>query len=413
MIANRHHLAGPKRSSAAAQARAAALFAGCQPDGRDAAEKGCNTMARTRPRANAQALAASPKTFEQRDDWMRAVLASDLPPVAARFAICIALRLNVESRQCNPSFATLAADSHVGERSAYRLVTLLEHAGWIAVQRTRGRLSNQYVLLNPANSMAGFNPAKSDAATLPKRPRNPANRMADEKRNRILDGERLHAPPSRGRESVALTREDAPDDPGRAALRAAAGSEDEPEARVSPRRDAVGPNDAAPSENNKENSGDTVTSGPNGPSVAALDQERAWRELSGEIWRRGWASDDTPKALAIGKQVFTKACREGVHTAHILEGARTWIAAADAPRYLPALPQWLAAKGWRRPPPTKRKTLPHGGGKSPRRDHRRNGNKIDATRIAFMQGGYVEGADGRLYHPDGDEGSCLTWRAAP
>ena len=107
-----------------------------------------------------QALANSPKTFAERDHWMRVVLASDLPDAAARVAVAIGLHLHVKSGRCDPSYITLAAESHVGEQSIYRLVAMLEHTGWIAIQRTRGRGNcNQYILLNPATAMTGFKPA--------------------------------------------------------------------------------------------------------------------------------------------------------------------------------------------------------------------------------------------------------------
>jgi Helix-turn-helix domain len=93
---------------------------------------------------------ANPSTFLDRDNWIRAVLASDLPDSAVRVAIAIALHLRVKTGQCNPSFPTLARESHLVERSIYRLVALLEHAGWIEVHRTRGgRLSNFYRLITP------------------------------------------------------------------------------------------------------------------------------------------------------------------------------------------------------------------------------------------------------------------------
>jgi hypothetical protein len=140
------------------------------------------------------ALARSPKTFAERDAWMRAVLASDLPDAAVRVAIRIALHLRVSTGRCDPSYTTLATESHVAERSVYRLVALLEQKGWLSIQRTRGRHSNQYVLLNPANPMAGLNPAiaetglnaanpdSRDNPTVPNRASNPANMVADKKR---------------------------------------------------------------------------------------------------------------------------------------------------------------------------------------------------------------------------------------
>jgi hypothetical protein len=141
----------------------------------------------------------SPKTFAERDSWIRAALAANLPDAAFRVAIAIAMHLHVKSGRCNPSYATLAAESHVPERSTYRLVDLLEQAGWIAIERGGGRrLSNQYVLLNPANMVAEFSGSKpcqsSDRVldgklcqigqeTLPNRPLNSANMVADKQRN--------------------------------------------------------------------------------------------------------------------------------------------------------------------------------------------------------------------------------------
>jgi hypothetical protein len=106
-----------------------------------------------------QALAASPKTFAERDNWMRAVIASDLPPIARVVAIRIALHLRITTGRCDPSFPTLAAESHISERTTYRLVDLLEHSGWIAVTRASGR-GNQYTLVTPDRTMAGVTSAK-------------------------------------------------------------------------------------------------------------------------------------------------------------------------------------------------------------------------------------------------------------
>jgi hypothetical protein len=39
----------------------------------------------------------------------------------------------------------------------------------------------------------------------------------------------------------------------------------------------------------------------------------------------------------------------------ILAGAGAWVSGADDPRFLKALPQWLAARCWEYPPPAKRK----------------------------------------------------------
>lgn len=40
---------------------------------------------------------------------------------------------------------------------------------------------------------------------------------------------------------------------------------------------------------------------------------------------------------------------------------------------------------------------------------RTNGNKVDLTKVALMQGGYVEDENGNLYHPDRNRTSGLYW----
>jgi hypothetical protein len=108
------------------------------------------------------------------------------------------------------------------------------------------------------------------------------------------------------------------------------------------------------------------------PSDSSADGEKedlGFRELR-SLWQRGHASDDTPKAIAIARNAFAKACSIADATT-IMDGAKAWVAAADAPRYLPALPQWLAAKGWEKPPPAKLHhdaTSKRGGGRGGGRD---------------------------------------------
>jgi hypothetical protein len=42
----------------------------------------------------------------------------------------------------------------------------------------------------------------------------------------------------------------------------------------------------------------------------------------------------------------------------IIEAAKRWVEAADAPRFLPPLVKWLSAGGWNNDPPQKRTALP-------------------------------------------------------
>ena len=141
--------------------------------------------------------ATQPSTFLERDEWLRAVLASDLPHVAARVALAIGQHLRVRTGRCDPSFAGIATASHVSERTVYRLVTLLEHAGWIAMQRGgRGQgQRNQYILTYPDTAQSGFYPDTAQsglddvtltqlcqASTLPKRALYPDTTVAVKKR---------------------------------------------------------------------------------------------------------------------------------------------------------------------------------------------------------------------------------------
>jgi hypothetical protein len=136
--------------------------------------------------------AKNPKTFLERDDWVRAVVAANLPHATARIAVAIGMHLRVESGRCNPRYKTVSGASHVSERSVFRHVELLVRTGWLALEQKIG-CSNQHFLLTPANSMAEVGdqplpnrartPAKSRGGPLPNRGGTPANRLADKKRN--------------------------------------------------------------------------------------------------------------------------------------------------------------------------------------------------------------------------------------
>jgi hypothetical protein len=118
-----------------------------------------------------------------------------------------------------------------------------------------------------------------------------------------------------------------------------------------------------------------------------------FRELCA-IWQRGHARDDTPDTIAAARQAFVRALEEGADPADILDGAATWFAAfetGDGVRYLPALPNWLIAHGWEKPPPKKRRAA---------NGHRSNGYaKPDMFKITLEAGGYRENPDGSMYWP--------------
>jgi helix-turn-helix protein len=107
-----------------------------------------------------------PSTFLERDDWMRAVCASDLPHPAVRVAVRIGLHLYVKSGQCNPGIDTIATGTKLSERSVYRQIVLLERAGWVAIQRGgRGQgQRNQFTLVFPDKALSGKDAVYPDRA---------------------------------------------------------------------------------------------------------------------------------------------------------------------------------------------------------------------------------------------------------
>jgi hypothetical protein len=98
-------------------------------------------------------MAKNPSTFKERDDWIVALLAAELPHATARVGIAIAMQLTIKTGECDPPYKTLARASWVSERSIYRHVELLEHAGWIEIERATG-CANHFILCTPANPMA-------------------------------------------------------------------------------------------------------------------------------------------------------------------------------------------------------------------------------------------------------------------
>jgi hypothetical protein len=66
------------------------------------------------------------------------------------------------------------------------------------------------------------------------------------------------------------------------------------------------------------------------------------------IWARPWPDDE-----ADDRRAFSKACALAEPDV-IIAAASAWVAAADAPRYLPPLGKWLDGHGWEKPPPTRK-----------------------------------------------------------
>ena len=250
-----------------------------------------------------------PSTFLERDDWMRAVCASDLPHVTARIAVRIALHLRVTSGQCNPGIDKIAKGSNISERSAYRQIAALRRAGWIAIRRGGGReRCNEYVLRYPDRAVSGFkplNPDSGDNETLTERVVNPDNRWQTKRGTAKRTGAGAHTPAPRERErsrSLAV--------PGALA-----------------------------------------------PVGGALEQGKVAVDHFPEllaIWQRPWGEDE-PAA----HRAFAEASR-AADPDDIVAAARAWVATVE-PRFLKPLAAWLAKGLWQNQPPQRKPT--RNGGK--------------------------------------------------
>ena len=104
----------------------------------------------------------------------------------------------------------------------------------------------------------------------------------------------------------------------------------------------------------------------------------AWHALV-ELWAvRPWPM--TPRELAIARTAFVTAIANGTTVDAILAGAGAWVGAVSDPWFLKALPQWLAARCWEYPPPTKPKRQT-----GPRRGYQRR-EKTDLASMMYQLG---------------------------
>jgi hypothetical protein len=108
-------------------------------------------------------------TFKQRDVWMRALVADhSLSPMTRLVGVRLGLHFNCKTGRCDPSYATLAAEVAISERSAIRAVSSLKAQGWIAVKQRGGgyrTYSNNFTLQTPNDEVTGESPHKSDVVT--------------------------------------------------------------------------------------------------------------------------------------------------------------------------------------------------------------------------------------------------------
>ena len=81
------------------------------------------------------------KTFRDRDEWIKLMLAVDsdtLSPTHKIVAARIAFHYNIETGRCDPSLPTLANGTGMSERNVRRMINEIEDAGWLIAEKSRG-----------------------------------------------------------------------------------------------------------------------------------------------------------------------------------------------------------------------------------------------------------------------------------
>jgi hypothetical protein len=336
---------------------------------------------------------------------MQRASAPGIPASALKLAYLIAFKyMNRDTRSTFVGQDTLAADLDTTDRSVRNLLAILRPLG-LAIEPGNGRGKASVYRIE---AIGEGEKRKRDAA----KGGNSATEKVEtsfrptKERTKEAERECLRTPLSAGKETAPSAQDESPSIGGSAGAAPDLFGQHAERPQTKTETEPVAPKGTPEGE-----CADGVEINP--PAVVVGREEQDWRNLRA-LWERGWASDDTPKAQAIARQAFAKACREGADPGEIIDGARVWIAAfeaGDGVRYLPPLPQWLAIRGWEKAPAAKPKRGRNPSGRP--RDHlpRSNGNKVDGTRLAFQMAGYVEDENG-WHHPDGDEGSSFDWRAS-
>ncbi len=102
-------------------------------------------------------------TLQQRDDWVKALLASGEHETRQRVGIRLALFLNIKTGRLDPSYAGIskALGGKPAEQAVMRAVKKLEERGWIQVTRTGGGRkdrrrgnTNSFALLPPPSRVS-------------------------------------------------------------------------------------------------------------------------------------------------------------------------------------------------------------------------------------------------------------------
>lgn len=265
-------------------------------------------MKNTPPRKRSQATSFTKKVFE----FLTRVAADrKLPPHASAIAIDLTRYFNRHHGGVAwPSCRTIANDIGVDKATVLRTLRVMEARGHLRIEwGTPGRGHGSKFWIGSAKEKVQprtFKTARKGAVKGAAVSRKGAGLHQNLSNNHSNRGS-LEAS-TEGRESASRNPED-----GAGGLVAAA-----------PKDDAM-----------------NIRGG--GPSSSPLQFETLRT-----VWQRPWCDDP-----AEARRAFMVACRD-CDPADILDGARDWVAAADAPRFLPPLAKWLSARGWEKPSPMRR-----------------------------------------------------------
>ena len=145
----------------------------------------------------------------------------------------------------------------------------------------------------------------------------------------------------------------------------------------------VGP-EGPPHRRQKGRSGVGGTAAGIGTNGAAVPRPQELATLHG-LWDRGHPADATVRQQQADAAAWTAALVGGATPETILVAAQKWIAAADAPRFLPKLSDWLTTHSWGKPPPKRGKQHHRANGAGRRR--RSNGVNGSSAIFADVLGG--------------------------
>jgi hypothetical protein len=308
--------------------------------------------------------------------FMERASAPHIPPHAFKLAWLIAYRyMNRDSQTARPAQNRLARDLNVSDRHVRRLLDILRPLGLgITPGDGRGKASSYWLdpltstgaeRRTPTSTFTGQKVDKKGGLQATKKVDSRVRPTNKENQEESFVGE-LKLSPQRLERDVRASREEIPSLGG------------DPPAGAGPRQESS-PLTATPNprkESKRTSEGETADRSEILPPavIAGRESSEHWHELR-SLWARGWAGDDSPKAQAIARAAFDKACQE-VAPEDLIAAAKAWIAAADAPRFLPPLVTWLTARGWETPPPIR----PRRGGNGA---HHQSSRKPDLAEIAL------------------------------